>query len=159
MTSRKTAVPRKAASPTIADRHRQARLLQQKALARQRDQNTLEFADQVLRGDPLPPTDDLEEFHIEPLETSFTSTVVELAGNNGMINRTYDLDLMDDEDDIDQLLSDRPLSRPMSATTSNMNQSALNRSNSSSSLQRPSSTSSVRRTPHMTPMAKAILQV
>ena len=150
--------PRKAASPTIADRHREARQRQQQMLARAREQNALRFADAALHGDPIPPTRALDEFQLEALETSFTSTVVEMAGPGGLINRTYDLDLTDD---IDQMINDYSQhipSRPTSAGTSNFNQNASHRSISPSPLRRTSSASSVRSRP-MTPMGKAIVQV
>lgn len=155
-----SATPRKTTSPTIADRHREARLRQQQALARQREENALRFADEALRGETLPPSRALTEFNMEALETSFTSTVRELAGPDGLINRTYDLDLLDVHDDLDQLYSERLLSRPMSAaTTSNLNQSGTHYSTSSSSRPRPSSASSGRRPRPMTAMGRAILQV
>jgi hypothetical protein len=155
--------PRKAASPTIAERHREARQRQQKMLSRARDDNALRFADAVLHGESIPPTRALNEFHIEPLETSFTSTVREMAGGDGIINRTYDLDLLDiddDDDDIGNGYSERLPLRPMSATTSNLNQSARSQySTSSSPLPRPSSASSTGRPRQMTSMGKAIVQV
>lgn len=129
-------------------------------LSRVREENALRFADAALHGEPIPPTRALDEFQLEALETSFTSTVRELAGPDGLINRTYDLDLMDDNDDVEHLYSDRFPARPMSATSFNANRSASQRSNSSSSLPRPSSaSSSQRRSRPMTPMGKAIVQV
>ena len=153
--------PRKASSPTIADRHREARLRQQQVLSRVRDENALRFADAALHGEPVPPTRALTEFQIEPLETSFTSTVRELAGDDRLINRTYDLDLLDDDDDDDigNGYSERLSSRPMSATTTNYNQNATQLSRTSSSLPRSSSASSSRSSRQMTPMGKAIVQV
>jgi hypothetical protein len=151
--------PRKTTSPTIADRHREARQRQQQILSRVRDENALRFADAVLHGEPIPPTRALDEFQIEPLETSFTSTVREMAGVDGIINRTYDLDLIDDDDDIGNGYSERLPSRPMSATTSNFNQNATQYSISSSLPRRPSSASSTRSSRQMTPMGKAIVQV
>ncbi|CAF2630558.1 unnamed protein product [Rotaria sp. Silwood2] len=154
-----TGTPRKAASPTIADRHREARQRQQQSLSRARAENALRFADAVLHGEPIPPTRALEEFQIEPLETSFTSTVREMAGADGIINRTYDLDFNDDDDvDIGDDYSERIPSRPMSATTANFNHNATQYSTSSSALPRPSSASSARSSRPMTPMAKAIIQ-
>jgi len=154
--------PRKAASPTIADRHREARQRIQQELSRKRDEKALRFADAALHGEPLPSTRTLDEFQLEPLETSFTSTVRELAGADGLINRTYDLDLIDDDDDDDDIgngYSERLPSRPMSATTSNFNQNASQYSTRSSPLPRPSSASSTRSSRKMTPMGKAIVQV
>jgi len=161
-TSHSAAVtPRKAASPTIADRHRQARQRQQQIISRVRDENALRFADAALHGEPIPSTQTLDEFQIEPLETSFTSTVREMAGVDGLINRTYDLDLIDDDDDdIGNGYLQRLPSRPMSATTSNFNQNATQYSTTSSPLpRRPSSASSTRSSRQMTPMGKAIVQV
>ena len=160
-TSHSTAgTPRKTLSPTIAERHREARQRQQQMLARVREENALRFADAALHGEAIPPTRALDEFQLEALETSFTSTVRELAGHDGLINRTYDLDLMEDDDDIAHLYSARLPARPMSATSFNANRSASQRSNSSSSLPRPSSaSSSQRRSRPMTPMGKAIVQV
>ncbi|CAF4280415.1 unnamed protein product, partial [Adineta steineri] len=66
--------PRKAASPTIADRHREARQRQQQILSRARDENALRFADAVLHGESVPQTHTLDEFQLEALESSFTST-------------------------------------------------------------------------------------
>ncbi|CAF3863443.1 unnamed protein product [Adineta steineri] len=149
--------PRKAASPTIADRHREARQRQQQILSRARDENALRFADAVLHGESVPQTHTLDEFQLEALESSFTSTVVELARADGLINRTYDLDLNDNDDDIGSGYSARLPSRPMSANTSNYNQNASHYSTSSSQLPRPSSASSTRSRP-MTPMGKAIVQ-
>lgn len=153
--------PRKAASPTIADRHREARQRQQKILSRARDENSLRFADAALHGEPIPSTRTLDEFQIEAVETSFTSTVREMGGADGIINRTYDLDLLDvdDDDDIGNGYSERLPSRPMSATTSNYNQNASRLSTTSSPLPRPSSASSSRSSRPMTPMGKAIVQV
>ena len=153
--------PRKAASPTISDRHREARQRKQQIISRVRDENALRFADAVLHGDPIPPTQALTEFQLEPLETSYTSTVRHMAGVDGLINRTYDLDLMDDDedDDIGNGYSGRLPSRPMSATSSNFNQNATQYSTSSSPLPRPSSASSTRSSRPMTPMGKAIIQV
>lgn len=152
--------PRKAASPTIADRHREARQRQQKMLSRARDDNALRFADAALHGEPVPQTHTLDEFQLEPLETSFTSTVRELAAADGIINRTYDLDLIgDDDDDLGIAHSERLPSRPMSATTSNYNQNATHFSTTSSPLPRPSSASSSRSSRQMTSMGKAIVQV
>lgn len=151
--------PRKAASPTIADRHREARQRQQQILSRARDANALRFADAALHGEPVPSTRALTEFQLEPLETSFTSTVRDMAGADGLINRTYDLDLIDDDDDIGNGYSERLPSRPMSATASNFNQNATKYSTASSSLPRPSSASSTRSSRPITPMAKAIVQV
>ncbi|UJR30925.1 hypothetical protein I4U23_018437 [Adineta vaga] len=153
-----TTTPRKAASPTIADRHREARQRQQQVLSRLREQNALRFADDALHGEPVPSTRALDEFQLEALETSFTSTVRELSGPGGLINRTYDLDLMDDVDDIDNDYSNQFPSRPMSAATSNFNHNASHFSTSSSPLRRTSSASSTRSRP-MTPMGKAIVQV
>jgi hypothetical protein len=151
--------PRKAASPTISDRHREARQRKQQELSRKRDEETLRFADAALHGEPVPPTRALTEFQLEPLETSFTSTVRDMAGVDGLINRTYDLDLIDDDDDIGNGYSERFPSRPMSATTSNYNQNATQYSTSPSPLPRPSSASSTRSSRPMTPMGKAITQV
>jgi hypothetical protein len=81
-----------------------------------------------------------------------------MAGADGLINRTYDLDLMDDDDDIGNGYSERLPLRPLSATKSNFNQNASHYSTSSSPLPRPSSASSTRSRP-MTPMGKAIVQV
>lgn len=153
--------PRKASSPTIADRHREARQRQQQILSRKRDENALRFADAALHGEPVPSTQALTEFQLEPVETSFTSTVRDLAGDGGLINRTYDLDLLDDDDDDDLGIgySERLSSRPMSATTSNLNQNASSFSRASPTLPRPSSASSSRSSRQMTPMGKAIVQV
>jgi hypothetical protein len=83
-----------------------------------------------------------------------------LAGDGGFINRTYDLDLLDDDDDdLGIGYSERLSSRPMSATTSNRNQNATQFSKASSTLARPSSASSTRSSRQMTPMGKAIVQV
>jgi hypothetical protein len=151
--------PRKAASPTIADRHREARQRQQQIISRVRDENALRFADAVLHGEPIPQTRALDEFQLELVESSFTSTVRELAGDDGIINRTYDLDLIDG-DDMGNGYSERLPSRPMSATTSNFNQNATQYSTTSSPLpRRPSSASSSRSSRRMTPMGKAIVQV
>lgn len=146
--------PRKTVSPTIADRHREARQRKQQELSRRRDEKALHFANAVLHGDPIPTTHTLDEFQLEPLETSFTSTVRELAGADGLINRTYDLDLMDDNNDFGYHYSDQIPSRPMSATNLNTTQY----STSSSGLPRPSSASSSRPR-KMTPMGKAIIHV
>ena len=157
--------PRKATSPTIADRHRIARQRQQQILSRMRDEKALLFADNVLHDEPIPPGQALEEFQIEALETSFTSTVRELAGADGIINRTYDLDLMgdgdddDDDDDMGTIHSERRPSRPMSATAFNVNQNVSHYSTLPSSLPRPSSASSATSSRQMTPMGKAIVQV
>jgi hypothetical protein len=82
-----------------------------------------------------------------------------MAGADGLINRTYDLDLMDDDDDIGNGYSERLPLRPLSATKSNFNQNASHYSTSSSPLPRPSSASSSTRSRPMTPMGKAIVQV
>ena len=130
-------------------------------LSRARDENALRFADAVLHGEPVPPSQALSEFNIEPLETSFTSTVRELAGDDGLVNRTYDLDLFnDDDDDLDYGYSERLPSRAMSARTASQNQNATQFSRTSPSLERrPSSASSTRSARQMTPMGKAIVQV
>ena len=146
-TPRAGGTPRKTNSPTIAERHREARQRQQQILSRAREENALRFADDALHGEGVPPTRALEEFNFEVLETSFTSAVRELAGSEGgMVNRTFDLDLMDDNDDMDDLYSERGPMRPRSAASSN----------SSSALPRPSSS---RRGRPMTSMGKAIVQV
>lgn len=156
-----TGTPRKTASPTISDRHREARQRQQQILSRARDENALRFADAVLHGEPIPSSQTLSEFNIEPLETSFTSTVRELAADEGLVNRTYDLDLLDDDDDdLGYAYSERLPSRPMSARTTSQNQNATQFSKTSSTLQRrPSSASSTGSARQMTPMGKAIVQV
>lgn len=153
--------PRQAASPTIADRHREARQRLLQKLSRERDEDALHLADALLHGEPIPPSRALEEFQLEPLETSFTSTVRELAGPDGLVNRTYDLDLidMDDDYDLDDIYSERIPSRPMSATTTNYNNNATQYSTSSSAPPRPSSASSTRSSRRMTSMGKAIIQV
>lgn len=153
--------PRKAASPTIADRHREARQRNQQRLSRVREENARRIADAALHGEPVPQTHTLDEFQLEALETSFTSTVRELAAADGIINRTYDLDLIDidDDDDLRDAYSERLPSRPMSATTSNYNQNATHFSTTSSPLPRPSSASSSRSSRQMTSMGKAIMQV
>jgi hypothetical protein len=148
--------PRKAMSPTIAERHREARQRQQQVLTRVRNDNALRFADAVLHDESMPITRTLDEFRVGTLETSFTSTVKQLSAADKLINRTYDLDLNNSNDyDIDDHVSDRSNIRPMSATTSNFNQSAI----SSTSSLRPASTSSIRRSRPMTSMGKAIIQV
>ena len=132
-------------------------------LSRARDENALRFADAALHGEPIPPSRALTEFKIEPLETSFTSTVRELAAEDGLVNRTYDLDLLNDDDDDDDLgyaYSERLPSRSMSARTAGQNQNATQFSKTSPTLQRrPSSASSTRSSRQMTPMGKAIVQV
>ncbi|CAF1984679.1 unnamed protein product [Rotaria magnacalcarata] len=151
--------PRKTVSPTIADRHREARQRKLQELLRKRDEEALSLADAALHGEPIPTTRTLDEFQLEALETSFTSTVRELGGADGIINRTYDLDLMDDDDDdVGYDYSERRPSRPMSATTSNANHNSSQYSTSSSGLPRPSSASSTRSSRKMTPMGKAIVQ-
>lgn len=155
-----TTTPRKTTSPTIADRHREARQRQQQTLIRAREDEALRLADAALRGEPIPPTRALEEFQLEALETSFSSTVRELASGDGFINRTYDLDLHDVNDDSigNGYLDDLP-SRPMSARTSNYNHNATQLSNKSIPSRRPSSASSTRSSRQITPMGKAIIQV
>lgn len=155
-----TRTPRKTVSPTIADRHREARLKKLEELSKARDRNTLEFVKQALNENPLPTSHALDEFELEALETSFTSTVRELAGSNrGAINRTYDLDLFDDQDEIDNLVSDILGSRPGSSSKSARDGTRLVRSNSLTSQDRPGSASSTSKSRTMTPMGKAILQV
>jgi len=157
-----TTTPRKTTSPTIADRHREARQRKQVTLIREREREALNLANEALYGEPIPPSRALDEFQLEALETSFTSTVRELAAGDGAINRTYDLDLLDDNNDsIGIGYTDYLSSRPMSAaTTSNYNQNATQLSSRSAPSRRPSSaTSSTRSSRQMTPMGKAIVQV
>ncbi|CAF0987159.1 unnamed protein product, partial [Didymodactylos carnosus] len=175
--ARKKTSPRKTMSPTISDQHAEERRKQQMELSRAREQEVLQFVDKVLYDEHVPVSKALREFELQPLETSFTSTVRDELGqelwtthqHEQAINRTYDLDF-DDDLNYDRIPT-RDSLRPASArqARTNINQNAAPYSTPSSPLlptsSRPGSAASMSRRPssagnkQLTPFGRALLQV